>query len=164
MFLGSLCEAWFLVRGLNSSKSRHGAGGTTPFGATGPFTWRCGRKNDGSMKYLLGALLITGTAHAADQLPRSMLGKWAADAVACSEQSSESGMTVEPRTVLFYEHGFQIKRITRLKDGSLKGTGYGFADDGRISSSITLKLIDPNKLQARGEVYHRCEKQDGDAR
>ncbi|MBR1196556.1 hypothetical protein JQ634_25730 [Bradyrhizobium sp. AUGA SZCCT0240] len=67
------------------------------------------------MKYLLGALLISGTAHAADQLPNSMLGKWASDAAACGQQSSELGMTVEPRTVLFYEHGFQIKRITRLR-------------------------------------------------
>ena len=121
-------------------------------------------KSDGSMKYLLGALLISGTAHAAEQLPRSMLGTWASDAVACGQQSSESGMTVEPRRVLFYEHGFQFKRITRLKDGSLKGTGYGFADDGRSDGSITLKLIAPNKLQARGEIYHRCEKHDGGAR
>lgn len=109
------------------------------------------------MKYLLGALLISGTAHAADQLPRSMLGKWASDAVACGRQSSESGMTVEPGRVLFYEHGFQIKHITRLKDGSLKGMGYGFADDGRSNGSIRLKLIDRNRLQTRGEIYHRCE-------
>ncbi|MBR1145196.1 hypothetical protein [Bradyrhizobium sp. AUGA SZCCT0431] len=114
--------------------------------------------------YLLGALLISGTAHAADQLPTSMLGKWASDAVACGQQSSELGMTVEPRTVLFYEHGYHIKRITRLRDGSLKGTGYGFADDGRSNDSITLKLIDPNKLQAKGDIYFRCEKHNGGAR
>ena len=93
-----------------------------------------------------------------------MLGKWASDAAACTEQSSELGMTVEPRTVLFYEHGYQIRRITRLKGGALKGTGYSFADDGRTNDSITLKLIDPNKLQARGEIYYRCETQNGGAR
>jgi hypothetical protein len=165
MFLGSLCEAWFLVRGLNSSKIRHGAGGLMLFGRyPRSFTWQPGWESDGSMKYLLGALLISGTAHAADQLPSSMLGKWASDAAACGQQSSELGMTVEPRTVLFYEHGYQIKRITRLKDGSLKGTGYGFADDGRSNDSITLKLIDPNKLQARGEIYYRCERQSGGTR
>ena len=130
----------------------------------GSFTWQRGSESDGNMKYLLGALLISGTAHAADQLPSSMLGKWASDAAACGQQSSELGMTVEPRTVLFYEHGYQIKRITRLKDGSLKGTGYGFADDGRSNDSITLKLIDPNKLQARGEIYYRCGEQSGGAR
>ena len=130
----------------------------------GSFTWQRGGESDGSMKYLLGALLISGTAHAADQLPSSMLGKWASDAAACGQQSSELGMTVEPPTVLFYEHGYQIKRITRLRDGSLKGTGYGFADDGRSNDSITLKLIEPNKLQAKGEIYHRCEKHNGGAR
>ena len=93
-----------------------------------------------------------------------MLGKWASDAAACGAQSSELGMSVEPRTVLFYEHGYQIKRITRLKDGSLWGTGFGFADDGRSNDSITLKLIDPNRLQAKGEIYYRCEKQNGGAR
>ena len=113
---------------------------------------------------LLGALLISGTVHAADQLPNSMLGKWASDVAACTEQSSELGMTVEPRTVLFYEHGYHIKRIARLKDGALRGTGYSFADDGRSKDSITLKLMEPNKLQARGEIYYRCEKQNGDAR
>ena len=109
-------------------------------------------------------ILFSGTAHAADQLPHSMLGKWASDVAACTEQSSELGMTVEPRTVLFYEHGYQIKRITRLKDGSLRGTGYSFADDGRSIDSITLKLMDPNRLQARGEIYYRCETQNGGAR
>ena len=109
-------------------------------------------------------ILFSGTAHAVDQLPNSMLGKWASDVAACTEQSSELGMTVEPRTVLFYEHGYHIKRIARLKDGSLRGTGYGFADDGRINDSITLKVMDPNRLQARGEIYYRCEKQNGGAR
>ena len=84
------------------------------------------------MKYPLGALLVVlaGTAHAADRLPKSMLGKWASDPAACAEQSSELGMTVEPRSVLFYEHGYEIMRIARLKDGSLKASGYSADLDG----------------------------------
>jgi hypothetical protein len=93
-----------------------------------------------------------------------MLGKWASDPAACAEQSSELGMTVEPRSVLFYEHGYEIRRITRLKDGSLRASGYSVDLDGRARGSITLKLIEPGKLQARGEIYHQCRKQNGRSR
>jgi len=84
-----------------------------------------------------------------------MLGKWASDPAACNEQSSELGMTVEPRSVLFYEHGYEIKRLARQKDGSWKGVGYSVDDQSRARDSITLKLVG-DKLEARGQMYHRC--------
>ena len=101
----------------------------------------------------------------ADALPKSMLGRWASDPAACAEQSSELGLTVEPRTILFYEHGYRLSRITRLKDGSLQGRGYSFDTDGKSKGAITLKLIDADTLQARGEIYYRCknEMQNGGA-
>jgi len=95
-------------------------------------------------------------AQAADRLPASMLGKWALEPAACKEQSSELGMTVEPRAVLFYEHGNTITRLVRLKDGSWKGFGYSVDDQGRARDSITLKLVG-DKLEVRGRMYHRCK-------
>lgn len=116
------------------------------------------------IKYLLALLLMSSAASAAsaaDRLPKEMLGNWASDVAACSEQSSELGMTVEPRSVLFYEHGYGIRRIVKLKDGSLKGVGYSFDDDGRAPGSVTLKLIEPDKLQAGGQTYYRCKERAG---
>lgn len=110
------------------------------------------------MKYALCILLLfAGQAHAADRLPNSMLGQWASKPEACGEQASELGLTVEPRSVLFYEHGIEVRRIAKLKDGSLKASGYAVDDQGKTKGSITLKLVG-DKLQAGGETYHRCGK------
>lgn len=112
------------------------------------------------MRMALAALVLLcagagGQAEAADRLPAAMLGKWASDPEACKEQSSELGMTVEPRSVLFYEHGYEIKRLARQSDGSWKGWGYSVDDQGRAQNSITLKLVG-DRLQARGQMYYRC--------
>ena len=107
-------------------------------------------------------LLSAAPAHAADRLPNAMLGQWASDPAACGEQASELGLTVEPRSVLFYEHGYEIKRIVRQKDGSLKASGYAVDDQGKARGSITLKLAG-DKLDAGGQFYHRCAKSEAAA-
>lgn len=111
------------------------------------------------MKLLFGVLLLilSGPADAADRLPKPMLGAWASDPSACGEQASELAMTVEPRSVLFYEHGYSVRRVVRLRDGSLKASGYSEADGERVRGSITLKLVSSDKLQANRETYHRCK-------
>jgi len=109
---------------------------------------------------LLSTLFVlSGSANAADRLPKNMLGKWASDPAACGEQASELELTVEPQSVLFYEHGYTIKRILRLKDGSLKASGYSVDDQGRAPGAVTLKLVG-DKLQAGGQIYHRCKTAD----
>src|SRR5262245_25592094 len=99
----------------------------------------------GCMKLVVCALftVVAGAAHAADNLPKTMLGAWATDLAACSEQASEIRITVEPRNINFYEHGFEIRRIARQRDGSLKGFGFASDDDGRSRSTIMLKLVAP---------------------
>ena len=66
-------------------------------------------------------------------------------------------MTVEPRLVLLYEHGYEIRSIARLRDGSLKASGYAVADGERSRDSITMKLVSDDKLQANRTVYFRCK-------
>ena len=109
------------------------------------------------MKWLVVALVLLSTQAHATQLRKEMLGRWASEPEACKEQSSELGMTVEPRSVLFYEHGYSVQRIVRQRDGSLKGFGYSFDEQGKTKASITLKLVG-DKLEAKGQIYHRCEK------
>ena len=109
------------------------------------------------MKYALCILtLFVSPAYAADKLPNSMLGKWASEPEACGEQASESGLTVEPRSVLFYEHGIEVRRVTKQKDGSFKASGYAVDDQGKARGSIVLKLVG-DKLEAGGGLYHRCK-------
>ena len=111
------------------------------------------------MKAVLIVLSIglISPAFAADKLPKGMLGAWASDPKACGEQASELAMTIEPRSVLFYEHGYSVRRITRLKDGSLQVRGQSFDDQDRTADTITLKLVSADKLQAKGQIYHRCK-------
>jgi len=109
-------------------------------------------------------VFLSGTAQAADRLPKSMLGNWASELDACKEQSSELGMRVEPRTVYFYEHSFSIRRLSRLKDGTLKGAGFYSDLDGRARASITLKLLSADRLQVGETIYHRCQGDGQNAR
>ena len=120
----------------------------------------------GAMRSLFCILLLAlsgAAANAADRLPIAMFGKWTTDLAACSEQSSEIVVTVEARSVNFYEHGYEIRRVTRLKDGALKASGYSVDSDGRTRASITLKLLPADKLQVGSQIYERCKNQTGQA-
>ncbi len=111
------------------------------------------------MKVLLGlwlSVFACGTAAAADRLPKSMLGRWASDPAACAERSSEAGMKVEARTVWFYEQSQSVRRIARLKDGTLRVSGHSEDLDGRAWSSITMKQLGPDRLLVQEQVFHRC--------
>ncbi|MBR0828466.1 hypothetical protein JQ596_23290 [Bradyrhizobium manausense] len=74
-------------------------------------------------------------------------------------------MTIEPQAVLFYEHGFDVKRLAKLKDGSLRASGFSFADDGRTKDTLTLKSLSTDTIEVGGQIYHRCknENQNGGA-
>jgi hypothetical protein len=108
-------------------------------------------------------LALSGAADAADRLPNAMFGKWTTDLAACSEQSSEIVVTVEARSVLFYEHGYEIRQVTRLKDGTLKASGFSVDLDGRTRGSIQLKLLPDDRLRIGSEIYQRCKRKDGQA-
>lgn len=110
-----------------------------------------------ALPIVVASLLSGVAAFAADTLPKAMLGAWASDPAACGEQASELALTVEPRNVLFYEHGNSVNRIVKQKDGSLKAYGYSFDDQGRARGSITLKLLSPEKLEVNEQIYHRCK-------
>lgn len=86
-----------------------------------------------------------------------MLGAWASELSACGQQASELGMTIEPKTVLFYEHGFDITKLTKLKNGSLKASGFSVADDGRAKGTLTLKQLSADTLSVGEQTYYRCK-------
>ena len=107
-----------------------------------------------------GLIVLLPCAAEAASLPKRMLGVWATDPAACSEQASEIKMTVEPRTVLMYEVAYTVKRIVRLRDGFLRVSGDSVTDDGRAPHSVLLKLVG-DKLQVGktdGQIYRRCPK------
>lgn len=110
-------------------------------------------------------LIVSVRSVEAASLPKEMLGAWASDPSACRAQASELGMTIEPQAVLFYEHGFDVKRLAKLKDGSLRASGFSFADDGRTKDTLTLKSLSTDTIEVGGQIYHRCknENQNGGA-
>lgn len=111
------------------------------------------------VKFVVCAMLVALAvpAQAAERLPKSMLGKWATDLAACPEQVSEIRITVEPREVRFHEQTHVFRRVVRLKDGSFRGTGFSYDLDGRGKTSLTLKLLDADRLQVGEEVFLRCQ-------
>ena len=100
---------------------------------------------------------VCGRSAVASSLPLDMLGAWASELSACGEQASELAMTIEARTVLFYEHGFEIKQLTKLKDGSVKVSGFSVADDGRAKGTLTLKQLSADTIAVGDQTYYRCK-------
>jgi hypothetical protein len=124
-----------------------------------PAAARCGMEGGTEVRIAVSALLIAlaGPAHAADRLPKSMVGKWATDLAACPEQVSEIRITVTPREVRFHEQTHVFRRVVRLKDGSFKATGVSYDLDGRGKTSLTLKLLAADRLQVGEETFLRCQ-------
>ena len=102
-------------------------------------------------------LAVCSLSANASSLPKDMLGAWASELSACGEQASELGMTIEAKTILFYEHGFDITKLTKLKDGSLKASGFSVADDGRAKGTLTLKQLSEDTIVVGDQTYYRCK-------
>lgn len=114
------------------------------------------------MRLFVLVLLLVGWTQSAKaaSLPKEILGAWASDLSACGQQASELGMTIEPKTVLFYEHGFEIEKLIKHKDGSLKASGFSFADDGRTKGTLTLKQLSADTLSVEEQAYYRCKEKN----
>lgn len=118
---------------------------------------RVARKVSMRVFVLVLFLAVCSLSANASSLPKDMLGSWASELSACGEQASELGMTIETKTVLFYEHGFDIKKLTKLKDGSLKASGFSVADDGRAKGTLTLKQVSADTIVVGDQTYYRCK-------
>ena len=112
---------------------------------------------------LLGLLvLLPGTADA-DVLPKEIVGLWAFEPADCADPRSEGLLKVEVKTVLFFASGYDVKRVVRRRDGSLRASGFvaNEGEVGREPGALTMKLISPDKLLVLDHIYHRCGKVDG---
>lgn len=110
---------------------------------------------------VIGFVLLSGAAQAADRLPKEMLGPWATDPAACANVSSEIRMTVEPTIILFYEVAQTVRKVTKTRDGFLRVQGQGVDSDGKSPNTIELKLVG-DKLhigKTDAQIYHRCPKE-----
>jgi hypothetical protein len=108
-------------------------------------------------------LCSSPAAAASRALPVSVQGLWAYEPGDCGKPDSDGLLTVEPRTVLFYATAYDVKRVTRMKDGTLKISGFVSSEGeaGRERGGLSLKLVAPDRLQVTTgtvHVYHRCSK------
>jgi hypothetical protein len=114
------------------------------------------------MKRLLivGFVLLSGAAEAADRLPKEMLGVWATELAACSETASEIKMTVEPKIILYYEVAQTVRKTAKQRNGSLRVFGQTVDLEGKAPTSIDLKLDGDTLVVGRtnGRIYLRCPK------
>jgi hypothetical protein len=106
-------------------------------------------------------ILFSGTADAAEVFPKAMRGLWAFEPADCANPDSDGLLTIGAKTVLFYASGYDIKRVVRKRDGSLRASGFvsNEGEEGRTRDALTLKLIAPDKLYVvteDGHTYHRC--------
>ena len=101
-------------------------------------------------------VLFAGPAHA-DVLPKELPGVWGFEARDCSNPRSDGLLTIGP-TVRFFASSYDIKRVVRRSDGSLRVTGIvsNEGEQGRGPGALTLKLMAPDRLLALDRAYHRC--------
>ena len=124
------------------------------------------RSTGAAKSVLLAGLLVLFTGAAcADVLPKSIQGLWAFEPEDCSNPRSEGLLKIEAKTVLFFASGYDVKRIVRRRDGSLRASGFvaNEGEAGREPGSLTMKPISPDKLHVLDHIYHRCGKVDGAA-
>jgi hypothetical protein len=96
---------------------------------------------------------------AAHTMPKSLQGTWGFEPSDCDKDDAESRLTIEPRIILFYATGYDVKRVVRLKDGTLKITGFVSSEGeaGREKGGLSLRLLSPDRLQVDNRtVYRRC--------
>ncbi len=112
-------------------------------------------------------VLCTALPAAAETLPRTMLGTWAADAAACERDESDSRVKVEARWIEFFASGYTIRTWSRRSE-VLTGRGRK-AEEGEAGSSrgfVTLQLLPDAKLRISrdgydSDVYVKCPRNRG---
>ena len=96
-------------------------------------------------------------------LSASMQGLWAYEPGDCGNPDSDGLLTIAGRAVDFYASGYQLSRVVRRADGSVRA--FGLRSDegeaGRTPDDLTLKLLAPDRLRVvtnspDGHIYHRC--------
>ena len=124
-------------------------------------------RSAGAAKSVLiaGLLVLLSAEVRADVLPKSIQGLWAFEPADCSDPRSEGLLKIEAKTVLFFASGYDVTRIVRRRDGSLRASGFvaNEGEAGREPGSLTMKPISPDKLHVLDHIYHRCGKVDGAA-
>jgi hypothetical protein len=109
-------------------------------------------------------VLLCGPAEAAEVLPKALRGLWVNAPADCANPDSDGRLAIAARTVSFYAAGYDITRVVRRRDGSLRASGLvsNEGEVGRTRDSITLKLMAPGQLRVGTEdphIYRRCPKQ-----
>jgi hypothetical protein len=107
---------------------------------------------------IVGTLVLFGFPAHADVLPKELLGVWGFEAGDCSNPHSDGLLTIEPKTVRFFASSYDIKRVVRRSDGSLRVTGIvsNEGEQGHGPGALMLKQVAPDRLLALDHAYHRC--------
>ncbi len=119
---------------------------------------------------LTGIAVVAAAADAAPRsVPKSVQGLWAYEPGDCGRQDSDGLLTIGSRTVLFFASSYDVKRVVRMKDGTLKISGFvsGEGEADRERGGLSLKLLARDRLEVSTgsvHVYHRCERPAGTAR
>ena len=98
------------------------------------------------------------------ELPKEMHGIWGFDPESCDEENSDTRMTVSARSVEFYASSYDLKKISRRANGSVKATATT-SEEGEARKrrgAIELKLVKPDRLSVKTDselshIYSRCK-------
>jgi hypothetical protein len=99
----------------------------------------------------------------ANRLPPDVKGLRGYEASDCERRDSDGLLTIEDRAILFFASGYDIIRLVRRRDGSLRASGLRSEEGeaGRTRDAVTVKLLTPERLHVATRysvrhVYHRC--------
>lgn len=98
-------------------------------------------------------------------VPETLIGVWATDPKTCDQHYAEGLLTVEGNSMLFHASLYDVRRVEKIPDGSLKLSGLRSDEGGGERPTrgfVKLKIISPDKFElidnAEGQFYERCSK------
>lgn len=116
------------------------------------------------------ALLVAMVPHAEAAkkrpqiVPDILIGVWATDPETCRQHYAEGLLKVEGNSMLFHASLYDVRRMKKLPDSSLKLSGLRSNEgdgDRPTRDSVKLKIISPDKFELidhpEGQFYERCK-------
>lgn len=100
----------------------------------------------------------------AQVVPETLIGKWATDPEVCGQHYAEGLLKVDGNAMLFHASLYDVRRVEKLSDGSLKLSGLRSNEgDGERPTRdfVKLKIISPDRFELidhpEGQFYERCK-------
>lgn len=114
--------------------------------------------------FIVTATPVSAAPKRAQVVPDTLVGVWATEPKTCEQHYAEGLLKVEGNTLLFHASLYNIRRVDKLPDGSLKLSGLRSNEgdsDRPVRDFVKLKVLSPDRFELidhpEGQFYERCK-------